>query len=254
MTTNSPRTALVTGANKGIGRAIASRLGEQGLCVYLGARDESRGRQTERELRADGLDARFVQLDVTDESSVARAAKHIEADAGRLDSLVNNAGIGGPVGPPSRTAVGEVRRTYETNVFGVIAVINAMLPLLRRSAAARIVNVSSLLGSLTHAAAQEDPSGVFPAGAFPAVLDYNTSKAALNALTVTYANELRAEGILVNSVSPGFVATDINGHRGHLTPEQGARLPALLATCGDDGPTASFFGEDGSPAGQPLAW
>ncbi|WP_335937268.1 SDR family oxidoreductase [Streptomyces sp. PTD5-9] len=254
MAATSPRIALVTGANKGIGRAVSRRLGELGLRVYLGARDPDRGRRTERELRAEGLDARYVHLDVTDESSAARAARHIDEESGRLDALVNNAGTGAPVAPPSETPVHVVRRTYETNVFGVIAVTNAVLPLLRRSRSARIVNVSSLLGSLAHAAAREDPSGVFPEGVFPAVLDYNTSKAALNALTVTYANELRAEGILVNSVSPGFVATDINGHRGHLTPEQGARLPVLLATCGDDGPTAAFLGEDGSPAGQPLAW
>jgi NAD(P)-dependent dehydrogenase (short-subunit alcohol dehydrogenase family) len=254
MTSSSPRIALITGANKGIGLATARRLGAMGLRVYLGARDEQRGRAAERELRAEGLDAHALRLDVTDESSVLLAAKRIGEAEDRLDALVNNAGTGAPPGPPSRTTVGEVRRTYETNVFGVIAVTNAMLPLLRRSDSARIVNVSSLLGSLTHAADREDPSGVFPRGFFPAVLDYNTSKAALNALTVTYANELRDEGILVNSVSPGFVATDINCHQGHLTPEQGARLPALLATLGGDGPTAAFLGEDGSPTGQPLAW
>ncbi|MFD8822425.1 SDR family oxidoreductase [Streptomyces sp. NPDC059605] len=250
----SPRVALVTGANKGIGYATARRLGEMGLRVYLGARDENRGREAECALRAEGLDAHAVRLDVTDESSIAASAERIGAAEGRLDALVNNAGTGAPQTPPSRTSVHDVRRTYETNVFGVIAVTNAMLPLLRRSGAARIVNVSSVLGSLTHAAALEDPTGVFPPGVFPAVLDYNTSKAALNAVTITYANELRAEGILVNAVSPGFVATDINGHRGHLTPEQGARIPALLATLGDDGPTAAFVGEDGSPAGRRLAW
>jgi NAD(P)-dependent dehydrogenase (short-subunit alcohol dehydrogenase family) len=254
MTHSRLRITLVTGANKGIGRATARRLGELGLRVYLGARDESRGQEAERELRADGLDVHALRLDVTDETSVTQAAKHLDEAEGRLDALVNNAGTGAPPAPPSRTPVDDVRRTYETNVFGVIAVTNAMLPLLRRSASARIVNVSSVLGSLTHAAAQDDPTGVFPEGTFPAVLDYNTSKAALNALTVTYANELREEGILVNAVSPGFVATDINGHQGHLTPEQGARIPALLATLGEDGPTAAFLGEDGSPTGQPLAW
>ncbi|MGY3679806.1 SDR family oxidoreductase [Streptomyces sp. TE33382] len=254
MSATGVRVALVTGANKGIGRAVARRLGELGMCVYLGARDEARGRAAERELRADGLDIRCVRLDVTDEDSVTLAAKRVGAEWGHLDVLVNNAGTGGPVGAPSETPLAEVRRTYETNVFGVITVTNAMIPLLRRSTAARIVNVSSVLGSLTHAARRHDPSGVFPAGVFPAVLDYNTSKAALNALTVTYANELREEGILVNAVSPGFVATDINGHRGDLTPEQGARIPVLLATLGADGPTASFVGEDGTPTGQELSW
>ncbi|MFB4424423.1 SDR family oxidoreductase [Streptomyces sp. QL37] len=248
------RVALVTGANKGIGRAVAGQLGALGMRVYLGARDDERGRAAERDLRAEDLDVRFVRLDVTDETSVTLAAKHIGEESGRLDVLVNNAGTGAPVGAPSETAVQDVRSTFETNVFGTIAVTNAMIPLLRRSEAGRIVNVSSVLGSLTHAAAREDPSGVFPPGVFPAVLDYNTSKAALNAITVTYANELRDEGILVNAVSPGFVATDINGHRGHLTTEQGARLPVRMATLGADGPTATFVGEDGTPAGQRLAW
>ncbi|MCC2280449.1 SDR family oxidoreductase [Streptomyces sp. ET3-23] len=254
MTVSGSRIALVTGANKGIGRAIAHRLGELGLCVYLGARDEGRGREAEHEMRAEGLDVRFICLDVTDESCVSLAAKRIEDEAGHLDALVNNAGVGAPAAPPSRTPVAEVRRTYETNVFGVISVTNAMLPLLRRSRSARIVNVSSVLGSITHAASQDDPTGVFPKGVFPTLLDYNTSKAALNAITVTYANELREERILVNAASPGFVATDINGHQGHLTPEQGARIPVWLATLGDDGPTAAFLGEDGSPTGQQLSW
>ncbi|MCB5909991.1 SDR family oxidoreductase [Streptomyces pinistramenti] len=254
MTTNSPRIALVTGANKGIGRAIVRRLGELGHRVYLGARNADRGRNAERDLRADGLDVHFVQLDVTDESSVALAAKRIEEEQGHLDILVNNAGTGAPVVKPSETPPSVVRRTYETNVFGVIAVIHAMLPLLRRSQAARIVNVSSLVGSLTYAAERNDPSGVFPKGTFPAVLDYGTSKAALNAVTLTYANELRDEGILVNAVSPGFCATDINDHQGYLTPEQGARIPVLLATLEDGGPTAVFLGEDGTPTGQRLAW
>ncbi|MFD7898758.1 SDR family oxidoreductase [Streptomyces sp. NPDC059743] len=252
--TGTTRVALVTGANKGIGRAVAHRLAELGGCVYLGARSEVRGRAAESELRSEGLDVRFLSLDVTDESSVIQAAKRIEEEEGRLDALVNNAGIGGPPLPPSSTPLSEIRRTYETNVFGVIAVTNAMLPLLRRSQAGRIVNMSSVLGSLTHAAAQEDPTGVFPAGIFPALLDYNTSKAALNAVTITYANELRDTKILVNAVSPGFVATDINGHRGVLTPRQGARIPVLLATLAEDGPTATFVGEDDTPEGQRLSW
>ncbi|GHG83337.1 SDR family oxidoreductase [Streptomyces griseocarneus] len=248
------RTAVVTGANKGIGRAVARRLAMLGMTVYLGARDGRRGKEAETELRAEGLEVRFLRLDVTDEDSVALAARRVEDEAGGLDVLVNNAGTGAPVTLPSATPLADVRRTYETNVFGVIAVTNAFLPLLRRSPAARIVNVSSVLASLTHAAARHDPSGVFPPGVFPAVLDYNTSKAALNAITVTYANELRDTGILVNACSPGFVATDINDHRGHLTPDEGARIPVLLATLGEDGPTAAFIGEDGTASGQVLEW
>ncbi|MFG2376879.1 SDR family oxidoreductase [Streptomyces sp. NPDC048504] len=253
-TADTPRTAVVTGANKGIGRGITRRLAELGMRVYLGARDEERGLAAERELRADGLDVRFLHLDVTDETSVAQAAKRLEEEVSHLDALVNNAGVGGSALPPSQVPVAEVRRTYETNVFGVIAVTNALLPHLRRSPAGRIVNISSVLGSLTHAAALEDPTGVFPPGVFPALLEYNTSKAALNAVTVTYANELRGTGILVNAVSPGFVATDINGHRGVLTPEEGARIPVLLATLGEDGPTGTFVGEDATPTGQQLSW
>lgn len=246
--------ALVTGANKGIGRAVARRLGLLGMTVYLGARDDDRGKAAEDDLRAEGLDARFLSLDVTDEHSVALAARSVADEAGRLDALVNNAGTGAPVRLPSETPLEEVRRTYETNVFGVITVTNAFLPLLRRSPAGRVVNISSLLGSITHAARRDDPSGVFPPGVFPAVLDYNTSKAALNAITVTYANELRGTGILVNACSPGFVATDINDHQGPLTPDEGARIPVLLATLGEDGPTAAFLGEDGTANGQVLAW
>ncbi|MFF3378951.1 SDR family oxidoreductase [Streptomyces sp. NPDC002680] len=252
--TDIARTAVVTGANKGIGRAVVRRLAQLGMRVYLGARDEERGLAAERELRAEGLDVRFLHLDVTDAASVAQAAKRLAQETGGLDALVNNAGVGGSALPPSQVPVDEVRRTYETNVFGVIAVTNALLPHLRRSPAARIVNVSSVLGSLTHAAALDDPTGVFPPGVFPALLEYNTSKAALNAVTVTYANELRGTGILVNAVSPGFVATDINGHQGVLTPEEGARIPVLLATLGADGPTGTFVGEDATPTGQRLSW
>lgn len=247
-------TAVVTGANKGIGFATAKRLGELGFTVYLGARDGERGRVAAKQLRADGLEARFLALDVTDESSVAAAAARVGDEAGVVDALVNNAAVGGGVLPAADTPVADVRKTFETNVFGVIAVTNAFLPLLRRSAAGRIVNVSTLVASLTYGAAREDPSGVFPPNVFPVLLDYASSKAALNSITIAYANELREAGILVNAASPGFVATDINGHRGTLTPEQGARIPVYLATLGPGGPTATFVGEDGTPAGQVLAW
>lgn len=250
---NSP-VALVTGANKGIGFAIARRLGRLGGTVYLGVREPTRGEPAERELCAEGIDARLLPMDVTDDDSVALAAERLAADTDRLDVLVNNAGAAGPETEPSATPVAEVRATYETNVFGVIRVTNAVLPLLRRSSAGRIVNLSSVLGSLAHGAAAHDPTGVFPPGVFPALLAYNTSKAALNAVTVTYANELRGTGILVNAAEPGFVATDLNGHRGRLTPEQGARIPVLLATLGPGGPTGTFRAEDGTPDGVELSW
>jgi len=230
----------VTGANKGIGFAIARGLLDLGLVVYLGARDAARGARA-----AAGTGARFVHLDVTEPASLEAAAERIDREEGVLDILVNNAGIVGPVAPPSQTPVPDVRETYETNVFGVIAVTNALLPLLRRSRAGRIVNLTSDLGSLTKAA--DDP-------AFPQLLAYNTSKAALNAVTVTYANELRGEGILVNAVSPGSVATDQNGHRGILTPEQGAALPIRMATLPADGPTGTAVTTDTDLTQHPLAW
>jgi NAD(P)-dependent dehydrogenase (short-subunit alcohol dehydrogenase family) len=246
--------ALVTGANKGIGRAIARQLAGGGMVVYLGARDDNRGRACENELRAEGLDVRYVRIDVTDEASVALAAKRVEQEVGLLHVLVNNAGIGAPMQPPSETPAEQMRRVYETNVFGVVTVTNALLPLLRRADSARIVNVSSVVGSLASAAANQDPTGVFPPGSFPTMLSYSTSKAALNAVTLTYANELRGMGILVNAASPGFVATDINGRNGVLSTEQGAHIPVLLATLRQDGPTGTFLGEDGTPDGQVLPW
>ncbi|WP_020141383.1 SDR family oxidoreductase [Streptomyces sp. 351MFTsu5.1] len=254
MSVDTARVAVVTGGNKGIGREIVRQLAERGLTVHLGARDEERGRAAAGALRADGLDVRFLHLDVMDETSVALAAKRLQDEHGMLHVLVNNAGIGGPMRPPSQTPAQEVRAVYETNVFGVVTVTNALLPLLRRAPSARIVNVSSAIGSLSAAAANHDPTGVHPPGEFPVMLSYATSKSALNAVTLTYANELRGTGILVNAASPGFVATDINGHHGVLTPEQGARIPVLLATLDDDGPTAAFLGEDGTPEGQVLDW
>lgn len=254
MSADTARVAVVTGANKGIGREIVRQLAQRGLTVYLGARDEDRGRAAESELRAEGLDVRFLHLDVTDEASVSLAAKRLLDEVGQLHVLVNNAGIGGPMQAPSETPAEQVRTVYETNVFGVITVTNALLPLLRTAGSARIVNVSSAIGSLSAAAANLDPTGVHPPGEFPTMLSYSTSKAALNAVTLTYANELRGTGILVNAASPGFVATDINGHHGILTVEQGAHIPVLLATLDDDGPTAVFLGEDGTPEGQLLPW
>jgi NAD(P)-dependent dehydrogenase (short-subunit alcohol dehydrogenase family) len=239
---SDPDVALVTGASKGIGKAVARQLAGLGMTVYAGARDPARGERAATE-----VGARFVRLDVTDQESIAAAARLVEEQAGRLDVLVNNAGINPSPAPPSQTSIEVLRRTYETNVFGVVAVTNALLPLLRRSRAARIVNLSSELGSLHHQVAADHP-----AGDFPNLLAYSTSKTALNAVTVAYANELRAEGIRVNAVSPGLVATDLNGHQGPLTPEQGARIPVLMASS-DDGPTGTFRGEDWTD-GRPIPW
>ncbi|MFI6518067.1 SDR family NAD(P)-dependent oxidoreductase [Spirillospora sp. NPDC050679] len=247
------KVALVTGANKGIGRAAAEQLAALGMTVLIGARDARRGEEAAAAVRAAGGDAHAVTLDVTDAATVREAAKLVEERFGRLDVLVNNAGItgSGQVSPmdahdqvPSTVDLDMVRAVFETNVFGVIAVTNAMLPLLRRSPAPRVVNVSSHAASL---ALSSDPDGPF-AALLPSAA-YSPSKTALSAVTVQYANELRKDGVLVNAVAPGYVDTDSNNHTGHLTPAQGAAVLVRLATLGADGPTAGFFSEDG-----PVPW
>jgi NAD(P)-dependent dehydrogenase (short-subunit alcohol dehydrogenase family) len=247
------KVALVTGANKGIGRAAAEQLGALGMTVLVGARDPRRGEEAAAALREAGGDVHAVTLDVTDPATIRSAARHVEEHYGHLDVLINNAGItgSGPVAPhdaldqvPSSVDLDMVRAVFETNVFGVIAVTNAMLPLLRRSPAPRIVNVSSGIASLTVAS---DPDG--PMAALPASAAYAPSKTAVTALTVQYANELRKDGILVNAADPGFVDTEINNHTGFLTVAQGAAVLVRLATLGADGPTGGFFSEAG-----PVPW
>ena len=251
--TTNKRIALITGANKGIGRAAAEQLAALGMTVLIGARGPRRGEEAAAALRAAGGDAHAVTLDVTDQATVQEAAKQVDERFGRLDVLINNAGItgSGQVSPadahdqvPSSVDLGMVRAVFETNVFGVIAVTNAMLPLLRRSPAARIVNVSSHAASLT---LTSNPDGPF-AALLPSAA-YTPAKSALSALTVQYANELRKDGILSNAAAPGFVDTDSNNHSGHLTPAQGAAILVRLATLGADGPTAGFFDADG-----PVPW
>jgi NAD(P)-dependent dehydrogenase (short-subunit alcohol dehydrogenase family) len=246
--------ALITGANKGIGFATAQLLGTRGWTVLAGARDEALGRQAEKELTAAGTDARFVQLDVTDERSVARAAEWIDAEFGMLDVLINNAGIarGDGTGKPSETTVATLRTVYETNVFGVVAVTNAMLPLLRRAPAARIVNVSSEVGSIT---AMTDPaSPMYGMASVP----YPSSKTALNMITAMYATELRDTPIKVNAANPGYCATDLNGRSGFRTPEQGAEVSVHLATLPEEGPTGLLWGHlwtaDGDSGSGVLPW
>ncbi|WP_328546284.1 SDR family oxidoreductase [Streptomyces platensis] len=231
--------ALVTGANKGIGYEIAAGLGTLGLRVGVGARDEERRETAVAKLRAAGVDAFGVPLDVTDEASVADAVRLIEDSAGRLDVLVNNAGITGD-GPqmPTTVDVATVRAAVETNVIGVIHVTNAMLPLLRRSLSPRIVNMSSGVGSLTRQTTPGTETGPISAA-------YTPSKTFLNAVTVQYAKELSNTNILINAACPGYCATDLNGFRGFRTPEQGAAIALRLATLPDDGPTGSFFDDAG---------
>ncbi|MDQ0792232.1 SDR family oxidoreductase [Streptomyces sp. B1I3] len=239
---NERKTALVTGANKGIGYEIAAGLGALGFSVGVGARDGRRREAAVEKLRAAGIDAFGVPLDVTDDGSVTAAARLVEKHAGRLDVLVNNAGITGDMPQePTRVDPETIRTVVETNVIGVIRVTNAMLPLLRRSPSPRIVNMSSSVGSLTRQAgvAGEQTTG-------PVAVAYAPSKTFLNAVTLQYARELSGTNILINAGCPGFVATDLNGFRGVRTPHQGAAIAIELATLPDDGPTGTFA-EDAGP-------
>jgi NAD(P)-dependent dehydrogenase (short-subunit alcohol dehydrogenase family) len=248
--------ALVTGANKGIGFETARQLGAQGMTVLIGARDPVRGRAAEHALREAGVDARFVLLDVTDAASVRDAAQWVAETYGQLDVLVNNAGTASVARrgyPPSQTSLEDMRAVYEVNVFGAVAVTNAMLPLLRRAPAARIVNVSSEVGSI---AAQSDPAS--PLAQMPASVQYPSSKAALDMITAMYAKELRETPIKVNAANPGYTATDFNGHSGFRTATEGAEPTVYLATLPADGPSGILWGHrwtaDGNGGYGQLAW
>jgi NAD(P)-dependent dehydrogenase (short-subunit alcohol dehydrogenase family) len=243
--TTTPPIALVTGANKGIGLAIARGLGGHGFVVLVGARDPGRGREAAVKLQAEGIDAAFLPIDLTDAASIADAARHIDERFGRLDVLVNNAAVKLEWHPslPSQTSLALVRETYETNVFGTMAVIQAMLPLLRRADSARIVNLSSGLGSITLAATEGTKYHDKP------LLSYNTSKAALNSMTVQFANELADTPIKINAVDPGYTNTDMTKGTGARTPDDAAGVVIRLATLPTDGPTGGFFDEHG-----PLPW
>jgi NAD(P)-dependent dehydrogenase (short-subunit alcohol dehydrogenase family) len=239
--------ALVTGANKGIGLQIAKDLAAHDLTVLIGSRDLNRGEAAAKTIEGD---ARAVQLDVTDQSSIAAAAERIRDELGRLDVLVNNAGISHAPAPGrsmaeivqagrlSAASLDEIRSVFETNVFGVIAVTQAMLPLLREAPAGRVVNVASSGGSLT---LNSDPANPHRA----MFGTYSASKA----VTVAFAADLEADGIKVNAACPGFTGTDLNFFRGTRTVEQAAREPVRLALIGPDGPTGTFSNEDG-----PLPW
>ncbi|GGN10545.1 dehydrogenase [Lentzea pudingi] len=226
---NDTKTALVTGANKGIGFAIAEGLGALGFTVAVGARDDVRRKDAVERLRVKGIDAFGVPLDVTSDDSVAQAAASIE----RLDVLVNNAGIGGPAPQdPTSIDLGTIRTVLDTNVLGVVRVTNALLPVLRRAASPRIVNVSSNMGSLALRTG-------------PIMAAYAPSKSMLNSITVQYARAFEGTNVVINACCPGYVATDFTGHASTRTPEQGAAIAIRLATLPDDGPRGGFFDDDG---------
>jgi NAD(P)-dependent dehydrogenase (short-subunit alcohol dehydrogenase family) len=233
-------TTLITGSNKGLGYEAARQLIAAGHTVYAGARDPELGRQA-----AGRLGARFVQLDVTDDASVAAAAKVIEAD-GRLDVLVNNAGVEGRT--PDNVVIGAADETaahmqalFDTNVFGVVRMLHAFLPLLQRSAAPVVVNLSSGLSKTADLANPDGPVHFYPGVAYPA------SKTAVNTITVQYAKAFPA--VRINAVDPGYTATDLNGRTGTQTVEEGAGIIVRMAQIGPDGPTGGHFTASG-----PVAW
>jgi NAD(P)-dependent dehydrogenase (short-subunit alcohol dehydrogenase family) len=240
--------ALVTGANRGLGLATARRLAETGAHVIVGSRDPARGEDVAEHLRSDGLSAESIQLDVTDRQQVAAAAARIRERHGRLDALVNNAGI-----LPEATAASSAgpldlslfQQTFDTNVFGVVAVIEAFLPLLMEAEAASIVNVSSTMGSL---ADQTDPSSPYYEVVVPA---YSTSKAAVNAITVALAKRLAGTTVRVTAVCPGFVQTELtpmNRDQAPLTADEASRVVVDAATAGAASPSGRFIDRDGAVA------
>lgn len=229
---------LITGANKSIGHETARRLGEAGYRVWLGARDRGRGETAAEALRAHGYDVRYIDIAVEDEARVRAAAERVSAEDGKLDVLINNAAIPGTYADPVEETVDDIRRVYDVNVFGPIRMIKAFLPLLKAAGSANVINVSSGLGSLNFMA---DPCNPFYGAN---LLGYNSSKTALNAITVSFAKALAPFGIRVNSANPGYVKTDFNYHSGHRSVEDAAEIMVRLATSGEDGPTAGFFDDE----------
>ena len=243
---NKKKIALITGANKGIGLETARQLGQQNTTVLLGARDSRKGETAAERLRKEGIDAHPIVIDVSDPESIRKAAIQIERDFGRLDILVNNAGV---MTDERKKKVSEQsletwRETFATNVFGLIATTNAFLPLLRKSEGGRIVNLSSILGSIEFHAKPGSP--IYESKDTPA---YNVSKAAVNAYTVQLAHELKDTKIKVNAAHPGWVKTDMGGEDAVMEIEDGAKTSVALATLGADGPNGAYL-----HMGQPLPW
>ena len=241
------KVALISGANKGLGLETAKQLGKLGYVVLLGSRDPLKGEVAARLLREDGIDARVVKLDVTRQNDIDTAAAMVETEFGKLDVLVNNAGVmiekGWTKNTTSETTMENLRATFEANLFAVFALTKALLPALKKSEAGRIVNVSSILGSVSLQATKGSPT--YSTKLFA----YNASKAALNVLTISLAHELQGTKIKVNSAHPGWVKTDLGGDAAPMNVVEGAKTEVELATLGDDGPTGGFF-----HVGKEIAW
>lgn len=235
------RIALITGATRGIGLETARQLAHEGMQVIIGARNLTQGMDVALALQQQGLSVEALQLDVTDSASIQSAAAEIAAKHGRLDILINNAGVlsDDSGGKPSAQTLAEWRRVFDTNVFGLIETTLAFLPLLRRSSAGRIVNLSSMLGSI---AKHEQPDS--PIYDFKAVPAYNVSKTAVNAWTMHLAWELRGTSIKINAADPGYVRTEMSGGVGDLEVSEGARTSVRLALIGEEGPSGGFFHAD----------
>jgi NAD(P)-dependent dehydrogenase (short-subunit alcohol dehydrogenase family) len=243
---NAKKIALITGANKGLGFEMARQLGQAGVTVVLAARDPQKGEAAAAKLRAEGLDVQFLKLDMTGEADRAAASAFLEKKFGRLDILINNAGISEEVfgtGKPSTTTEETIHRTFETNFFAPVALTKALLPLLKKSDEGRIVNMSSILGSQAlHADAK---SQIYDFK----TLSYDASKAALNSFTIHLAHELKDTKIKVNSAHPGWVKTDMGTDAAPMEIAEGGKTGVELALLGDNGPTGGFF-----HLGKPVPW
>jgi NAD(P)-dependent dehydrogenase (short-subunit alcohol dehydrogenase family) len=243
---NEKKVALITGANKGLGFEMARQLGKAGITVVVAARDSQKGEAAAGKLRGEGLDAQFLKLDVTNKQDRAAAASFLDKKFGRLDILINNAGISGePLGEGKVSATTEevLQRTLDTNFLAPVALTQALLPLLKKSEAARIVNMSSILGSQTLHADPKSPIYDFKA------LSYDASKAALNSFTIHLAHELKDTKIKVNSAHPGWVKTDMGTDAAPMELPEGGKTGVELALLGPDGPSGGFF-----HLGKPLPW
>lgn len=243
---NAKKVALITGANKGLGFEMARQLGQAGVTVIVAARDAARGEAAAAKLRGEGIDAQFLRLDVTHPEDHRAAAAFLEEKFGHLDILINNAGIAVENlfgSKASATTPDALRRTFETNFFAPVALTQTLLPLLRKSPAGRIVNMSSILGSQTlHA----DPSSpIYDAKS----LAYDSSKAALNSFTIHLAHELKDTNLKINSAHPGWVKTDMGTDAAPMEIPEGAKTGVALALLGDDGPSGGYF-----HLGKPLPW